>query len=228
MTESLYLLDMKRKYPLNENFFDVIDSEEKAYLLGLLYADGTNSTGKTEIKLALHEQDASILEIFKNILQPDKPLYFEMGKGKRGDVYKLVINSKKISYRLCDLGVIPAKTLKLKFPEFIDDNLMHHFVRGFFDGDGNIHFNKKCKQLMFSITSTESFLLSLQKILMYKCYLNKVKLSTRHPERNHNIRQLTYCGNNSVKRLYEWLYKDAKIFFKRKKSYYEKYLTTNE
>jgi hypothetical protein len=220
----VYLWDMKRTYPIDEDFFDEITNEASAYFLGLLYADGTNSTGKTEIKLALHNQDVHILEHYKNILQPTKPLYFEEGKGNRGDVYKLVINSKKLSYRLSELGVVPAKTFKLKFPNFISENLIHHFIRGYFDGDGNIHYNKSCKQLMFSITSTEEFLLSLQKILMDNCLLNKVKLSTRHPERKNNIRQLTYCGNNSVRRLYEWLYKDATIFLERKKLYYDKHL----
>ena len=215
---------MKRKYPVNEDFFDVIDTEEKAYLLGLLYADGTNSTGKTEVKLALHEQDVEILDFFKTLIQPTKPLYFVDSKGKRGDYYKLVFNSKKLSYRLSDLGVIPSKTFKLVFPDFIEEKLIHHFIRGYFDGDGNIHYNKSCKQLMFSITSTESFLLSLQMVLINNCYLNKVKLSCRHPERNNSIRQLTYCGNKSVKRLYEWLYNDAKIYLKRKKLYYENYL----
>jgi intein/homing endonuclease len=216
---------MNRTYPLNENYFDIIDNEEKAYFLGLLYADGTNSTGKTEIKLELHNQDIEILDFYKNKLQPTKPLYFEHGKGKRGDTYKLVINSKKISYRLSDLGVVPSKTFKLKFPNFIEEHLIHHFVRGYFDGDGNIHYNKSCKQLMFSITSTENFLLSLQEILIKNCFLNKVKLGTRHPERKHNIRQLAYCGNNSVRRIYEWLYNDANIFLSRKKLYYDKYLS---
>jgi len=216
-----YLLNMKRTYPIDEYFFDVIDNEEKAYFLGLLYADGTNSTGKTEVKLALHNQDVEILEIFKHKIQPTKPLYFVDGKGKRGDYYKLVFNSKKISYRLSELGVVPAKTFKLKFPNFIEEPLIHHFIRGYFDGDGNIHFNKRTKQLMFSVTSTESFLLSLQEVLMKNCFLSKVKLGTRHPERGHNIRQLSYSGNNSIKRIYEWLYKDASIFMNRKKLYYE-------
>jgi len=219
-----YLLDMKRTYPLNEEFFDVVDNEEKAYLLGFLYADGTNSTGKTEIKLALHAQDISILEYFKRKIQPTKPLYFEQGKGNRGDTYKLVINSKKISFRLSELGVVPAKTFKLTFPNFIDKTLIHHFVRGYFDGDGNIHFNKRTKQLMFSITSTEEFLLKLQEILINECFLSKVKLSIRHPERKHNIRQLAYSGNNSIKRLYEWLYKDATVYLERKKLYYDKHI----
>lgn len=217
---------MKRIYSVNENFFDLIDTEEKAYFLGFLYADGTNSTGKTEIKLALHEQDFLILNELKNLIQPTKPLYFESAKGNRGGVHKLVINSKKISYRLSELGVVPRKTFVLKFPKTIPESLMHHFIRGYFDGDGNIHFNKRTKQLMFSITSTENFLIGVQEVLMKNCFLNKVKLATRHPERNHNIRQLSYSGNNSIKRIYDWLYKDASFYLERKKLYYDKHLKT--
>ena len=49
-----------RKYPIDEQFFDAIDSEEKAYFLGMLYADGTNSMKKTEVSLRLQEEDHEV------------------------------------------------------------------------------------------------------------------------------------------------------------------------
>ena len=64
----------KRKYPVDEQFFDEIDSEEKAYFLGMLYADGTNSMKKTEVSLRLQEEDYEILTKLNNLLQPTKPL----------------------------------------------------------------------------------------------------------------------------------------------------------
>src|SRR5258706_2989612 len=122
-----------RKYPINESFFEKIDSEEKAYFLGLLFADGTNSIKKTEVKLALGEIDKHILSRLNNFFQPTKPLYFQKSKLGRQNLYKLIINSKKISYRLNDLGIVPNKTHKLIFPKYLDNNLLKHFIRGYFD-----------------------------------------------------------------------------------------------
>lgn len=44
--------ELQRKYPINETFFDTIDTQEKAYILGLLYADGYNNTGRNSVNLA--------------------------------------------------------------------------------------------------------------------------------------------------------------------------------
>src|SRR5690606_14362207 len=69
-----------RKYKINQNFFDNIDTEEKAYFLGLLCADGCNHINNTKVSLFLKESDKEILEKFKNMLQPEKPLNYAIRK----------------------------------------------------------------------------------------------------------------------------------------------------
>jgi hypothetical protein len=49
-----------RTYDVYEDFFDTINTSEKAYFLGILYADGCNSTEMTCVRLILSEQDSSI------------------------------------------------------------------------------------------------------------------------------------------------------------------------
>ena len=66
--------ELQRKYSINENFFDVIDTEEKAYFLGFLYADGCNATNRNAVILSLKEDDRDILEKLNSLLQPQKPL----------------------------------------------------------------------------------------------------------------------------------------------------------
>src|SRR5271155_4421936 len=60
---------VKRKYPVNDNFFEDIDTEEKAYYLGLLFADGCNHSGRVnKIELSLAKQDVYILERLSQLL----------------------------------------------------------------------------------------------------------------------------------------------------------------
>jgi len=81
-----------RKYKLNENYFELIDSEEKAYFLGLLYVDGYINERLNLVDLTLHQQDKEILDKLVNILYPEgRPL-----KIIREKYLRLVINSKKL------------------------------------------------------------------------------------------------------------------------------------
>jgi len=217
----------RRKFMLNENFFDIIDCEEKAYFLGFLYADGTNSTKKTEISLRLNgDEDSYILYELKDLLKTNKPISTYQGKGGRKLTYRMTINSKYMSYRLNDIGVIPNKTFKLKFPNWLNENLYSHFIRGYFDGDGGVQYYYK-NGLSVDFTGTENMILSIQDILIENCKLNKTKLRIRHPERNNNIRSLNYCGNGNTKKIYDYIYNDASLYLKRKKNKFEKYLNKN-
>src|SRR5690606_4239788 len=103
--------ELQRKYNIDETFFDVIDTEEKAYFLGFLYADGYNNTDRSSVALSLKEDDKEILEKLNNLLQPNKPL----GHKKSGQT-ALLISNKHISQRLVELGCHRAKTYTLVFP----------------------------------------------------------------------------------------------------------------
>jgi hypothetical protein len=113
---------------------------------------------------------------------------------------------------LIRLGCKPRKSLELKFPE-INDVLLPHFVRGYFDGDGcaSVH-NKKQKtpQLRLSFIGTEDFLSKLQGVIGTNCKLV--------PTGNNKIvKSLGISGNTQTKRITDWMYKDATIFLERKR-----------
>jgi hypothetical protein len=200
-----------RKYKLNENFFEKINTEKKAYFLGLLYADGYVNENNMLIEITLYNQDIDILNELIYELYPnnDKPL-----KLIRNKYYKLVISSKKIVNDLKYHGCVQKKTFKLKFPLTIPDDLIHHFIRGYFDGDGSVYVNKGV--LNISLVGTIDFLTSIQNILIMKCGVNNTILDDRHPNRNNNIRALRYGGNIIINRIYHYLYDNATIFLKRK------------
>lgn len=222
--------DHSRKYTLNENFFDVIDSEVKAYFLGLLFSDGT--IGKNSINLSLQERDSYILKDFAKALDSNRP--FQRIKPKQypsaQDSIRLVFHSNKIVEKLAVFGCVKAKSLILKFPplHLIPNNLLHHFVRGYFDGDGSCVFRQQSyvreyKVCVSSLISTEDFCSSLKVILESL----KVKCSIHIPKKNvkSTTRVLSINSNKNSFNFLSWIYKDATFFLKRK---YEKFLQLSE
>lgn len=212
-----------RKYSLDEEFFNVIDSEAKAYFLGLLYADGYNNTDFNAVSLQLKESDKHILDYFTQLLQPSKPLMFQKGRGPNdSNNYRMVINSPVISNRLAALGCPKKKTFITSFPssDQIPKELLHHFVRGYFDGDGSVNNGKK---FHFSIVGTIEFLNGLQNLLREDLNFGISQLSQRHLERDNNIRSLHKSGRKQTIKFGDWLYKDANVFLIRKKLVFDSY-----
>ena len=222
--------ELKRKYPIQEDFFDKIDTEEKAYILGLLYADGNNNTDRNSVNLGLKESDKEILDKITNLIQPTKPLQYidtyksreKIGFENSQNQYRLVIANKHISERLVELGCGKAKTHNLTFPteEQVPSCLIRHFVRGYFDGDGSVS-NGRTPQV--DIVGTIDFLLPLQNILFKELSFNKTVLNQRHKNVDNNIRSLQIGGNKQCIKFRDWLYEDATIFLKRKKEIFDSY-----
>ena len=211
---------LQRKYNIDETFFDIIDTEEKAYFLGFLYADGYNNTDRNSVALSLKEDDKDILEKLNNLLQPKKPLqYVKIKTTNSSNQYRLVIANKHISQKLVELGCDKAKTYSLMFPseKQVPRHLIRHFVRGYFDGDGCV------SNRVFSMVGTECFLISVQKIMIDKLGLTKTKFDKRHKNRENNITSIRYCGSGNIRKIMEWFYADATIYLGRKYDKFKNY-----
>lgn len=200
-----------RKYPINQTFFDEINSEEKAYFLGFLCADGCNHKNSTKISMFLKESDKEILEIFKNLLQPTKPLTF-LKKTTGSDQYGIQISNRKISNRLNELGCVPNKTFNLLFPNKnqVPKEYLKYYLRGFFDGDGWLGEKES------SITATNDFCETLQKFLF-----EEFSMESRIRSKG-KISEICF-STKTTKFFTNWIYKDCTFFLKRKYQKYKKY-----
>lgn len=217
----------RRQYTLDETYFDNISNEYAAYFLGLLYADGCNSLDRRRIEIALQEGDHDILEKFNIALNHNKKLVFHDAKGVHKNHYRLTIGSKYMAYKLNELGCVPAKSLKLTFPEWLtDDDLIRHFIRGYFDGDGSLYCsikkNKKTPTFGWSIVSTKLFCHSVSKILEEKLGVHFYMHASSSNGITHSLRS---GGNLQVHKIMTWLYRDASIFIIRK---HDKYLELSQ
>lgn len=177
------------KQAIVSNFFEKIDTEAKAYFLGLMYADGNVSTpkiGQKRMNINLHYQDKHILDTFKKYLNHNKPLTYRKPNNKIFNIkaqYVLRLSSNKLCDDLIQHGCIPNKTFSLNWPQDISNNLIRHFIRGLFDGDGCITFGsdlrKNRQRFKFQITGTKEICDGVNKVLQTALNFNITK-KTHH------------------------------------------------
>lgn len=210
-----------RKYTINENYFDEIDTPNKAYILGLLYADGCNHRETNHVNLELQERDKDILDKIKVELETNKPLYFNE-LNKRSDqwqnAYRLNICNKHISETLEEKGVVPRKSLILEFPEWLPDEFLSHFLRGYMDGDGHIQCFT-CRNASFA--STENFCLAVQK------RLNNIGIESHihNTQNKENSTRILYIFKiSNIIKFLDYIYKDAELYIQRKYDAYQTFL----
>ena len=208
------IVNRQNQTKFNENIFDSIDTEEKAYWLGFIWADGyiSSKDNTFEIKLSIH--DINHLYKFNSFMQHNKnnvktqQISF---KGKTFLVCRWSIVNKHLHKVLNNYGCVPNKSLTLEFPNpkiFKNDGLIRHFIRGYFDGDGCISYFSKDNivQPQIVIMVTKSFLEFLNYWIGIPGYCKKSK-SEAYEWRNS-------C--HSARQLIQYLYNDCSIYLERK------------
>ena len=160
------------KYLFDDNFFETINTIEKAYLLGWIASDG--HIGQFGFTITIHGDDRKCLEKLKNIICKDIPIIEFYDQKYHHTNVRFNINSAKISQDLCrHLGIVPGnKSYTVKFPN-LSETLIYHFVRGYFEGDGTITnpLNGK-KSPVIGITSRSEHILNGLRNLGIQCYGN--------------------------------------------------------
>ena len=203
----------RRKYFSNEHFFDKIDTEHKAYILGWFYSDGCNFGNSLVLALI----DREILEKIKSIFEFTGPIYIRERKNpKHKTVHVLSIRSRILSKRLSELGCPPNKTFSIKFPndDIVPQNLKRHFIRGILDGDGCICCRKKKVRWDATICGTQNLVNGI---------LNFININGRIVL-HKKIYVLRYERKQSIKDFLDYIYKDATIYLKRKFDKYQAFL----
>ena len=211
------------------DFFEKIDTEEKAYWLGFMYADGyivnykSKGYGERSCGITLSIKDENHLKKFKTSIKATNPLNYYKKKNTNSELVRLLLKSEKTVLDLINKGCVPQKTKILKFPsnETIPKNLLRHFIRGYFDGDGSIALTKDNRNdnLMYriNIVGTKNFVENLLKEIGFG-YITKEK----------RCKEIYYynCGaKRDFEKLYNFLYKDATLYMKRQKEKFDIFKT---
>lgn len=129
---------------LKEDYFDNIDTPNKAYFLGLLFTDGSiikDNQRQDSIQLELIETDKKILELLCNELNAKCQLSYKKRDDRENGTFTFSIRSNKISQALSKYNIIPNKTYDVN-QVIIPDKFKIDYLRGFIDGDGSIYYSQ--------------------------------------------------------------------------------------
>lgn len=215
-------------YSVKEDIFQNIDTEEKAWMLGFIYADGYIDSSKTKLKFTLAEKDKDVLEKIKSILRSNSPIKRKEGRQIKGTDYfgsstvTLMISNAQICQDLEKHGAFYKKSLKLQFPLFLKDELIRHFIRGYFDGDGSITFGRHDFPKI-SIASNKEFLEGIHNILLKENITSSIYASNRS-----KVNSLEINAKSSVEKFLNYIYKDSSIFMERKYQRYKYFFETGK
>ena len=221
------------KYKYNKDYFEKINTQEKAYWLGFLYADGcinalykNGNLRSMNLELTLAEVDKVHIEKFAKAIDTNVPIKQKVAKyqGKQYMAYRIIICSTKMCKDLCDLGCFTNKTYYLRLPnESIVPNLyMKDFLRGYFDGDGCVR--KRLDQTGYTLTFTgmEMMLKDIRNYLTSNLIINV--MPKIHKDKRSKASSLYIYGNDNVKDFLNYLYNNASIYLDRKYQVYKQCL----
>lgn len=207
-----------RKHNFNHDYFENIDTEEKAYWLGFIMADGCVYKGSDKYSLRLQinlkGDDKEHLEKFQKAIGSNYKIQLKDCKGSSVAILK--INSTKMCNDLINLGVIQRKSIVCEYPN-INEKYNKHFIRGYFDGDGCITSTDRNTRLSwkFSIVGGEGMLNSIKDKLPEDISI--------YDRKNQNVVYLETGSHERINNVMDWLYENSKTYLDRKYSKYKEF-----
>ena len=212
----------------DQYFFDSIDTEEKAYWLGFIYADGyiISSDRNYELGIELNYKDIEHLKkfnkIFNNYYKISKKIgtYNSIEKlngkketNRKSETCLIRVYSKTIYEGLVKNGIVQNKTYSTIFPKIEDKVLFLHFLRGYIDGDGSycIKKVKEHKYPRISIQGNNNLALQyivdkLNKDFSIKAYIHK----------DRECFKLEISRKHDCLKLMDLMYDNATVYLDRK------------
>jgi intein-encoded DNA endonuclease-like protein len=214
-----------RRFNVNHSYFNVIDSEDKAYWLGFLFADGCIRKTKTgsQVVLKLSVKDESHLIKFKNDLNSEHKIFYNVNRttSKKGTPSVsnnciIRVNSGEMVEDLVKQGCVPRKTFTIDYPK-ISEKFYKDFIRGYYDGDGNFFYNEKTKMSVITIVcASEKFRSFLIEVMSKLPNIGRI----HEDSDRYTIKIVNIVG---IRSFLDYIYYDSKTYLKRKKEYYERY-----
>jgi intein/homing endonuclease len=217
---------IKYKKPFNESYFSNINTERKAYFLGLIYSDGyirERNKGSFSLGLKLKTEDGYMVELLQSELNASC-YKLQKSKNNKTGMIGIEVQSNTLVDDLISLGVKIHKSHQdLNIPQ-LDEGLIFHFLRGLIDGDGWICSSKKVQ--IGLACSSYSFLNEI-KILLNNFDIKSTIYTKQYSLKNskHNdLYTLYILGNKSKYLLLNKLYENSSIYLLRK---YSKFIHAN-
>jgi len=203
-----------RKYQVEQSFFEVIDTEAKAYWLGFLTADATILD--RGFVVALNHSDMRHLEKLKAALGSTHPIKMPSVsvRGKTYQTCNIFIGSNQLAASLDSLGVTQHKSATCKPCQAIPEHLVVHYWRGVFDGDGFICPNKG-KKWIVGIVGTYDIAEG------FRAFFSPLITSHAQVCPHHNIFSIRFSGTTLSQMVLQHLYRGSTVYMDRKYKLYQ-------
>ena len=224
------IFNMQQQTEIKTDFFKKW-SEEMAYILGFIAADG-NVTKRKDRKdsyiFNITNKEKAILFKIRDLICPNRKLGSKRsGYTGRKEHYYLQLSDKQICIDLIRLGIIPRKTYSFKLP-LIPKKYFSDFVRGFFDGDGmvyiyNVNYTPQIKAGF--VSCSQNFLTEFNNRL---CASLKIPEKNIHKVTNQKLRKLPQYSIclyiSDCDKLGDFMYKSKpSLFLSRKRKIFEEW-----
>lgn len=208
-----------RTYSINDYYFDEIDNQDKAYMLGFLYADGCNSSyydnNHYTVSMTLQMCDKYILDEMCHKIGMNRDANVIINSTNKKPYARIDIMNKHMVFQLDKLGVVPNKTRKTRFPYWMRKELYPHFIRGLLDGDGSIP--KRLDRVHFC--GSNGLMNDLADVINdkfgYRPTVGNYKIS-------EGISYVQLCGTKKRLEFLDWIYDNADMKLTRKYDLYLK------
>jgi hypothetical protein len=215
------------------DFFAEINTEEKAYWLGVLATDG-NVLGK-RISLVQSLRDREFLEAFKHHLGSDAPVvtsrkkdttvHFPRERGPRvirgADAGCVNLWSERMVEDLRRHGIVERKSFTVK-PWDGPRHLMRHYWRGAVDGDGSVMLVGTRRQPYWRV----AFCGNEHMVHGFRDFISRELGHHANPRKQHSIWYVTYSGRMLPQDIARLLYEGAKVSLERKRKMADKIMST--
>ena len=225
-------------YTFDKNYFDVINSKDKAYWMGFIWCDGyvsyRNRKGAEsyDFKLSLSSKDVEHWDNFKSWLNSNHIIReYEIKKGfnTKNKESRFLICNKYFGKTLYEkYGIVPNRQIADNVINNIPYELRYHFIRGILDADGciirrNIEYKKSnAAEYSINFSTYEDLLVYINKVFLEDKLTNtRYTLSTRHEERDGYCKSLRITGNSIVANILTKIYlSSSNLRLERKYSRY--------
>lgn len=214
-----------RVYRLNENYFEDIDCDEKAYWLGFLAADGVvykpTDNRQCFIQMTVAHKDEDIIKKFQKSLDTNHP-YTTIKKDENKIYHTLSVSSDKMANDLSKYNIKPRKTYSDNWPTLLEEHFIPAYIRGYFDGDGSISSNIKLNNLYQVNVCISGFGHNLQHFVDYLASKN-INSRLAKDNRKYNTKEkddffCSLCFSNKKEKanFLHLIYDNASIYLERK------------
>ena len=223
---------------IRHDFFKNINTELQAYLLGFYVADGSVDEKRKTFRIHLSKKDYELVDLYKNIISPNARTFTikeHITTGRNGvkiiahESYGVDINSSILVNDLNDLNYGYKKSYSnLSIPN-ISEDLIPHFIRGYFDGDGCItgwmcYEKRKSNRFRYSFDICGKTRSLLNDIVNYfEKYDIKININYINMDDMFRIKT---SSKNDIRKIYNLLYNDANFYLQRKFNKFNYYVNT--